>query len=103
MTAFEHYFEALKKALGREDIYDIWPDFEPEYDEREYAWTTFRGLGETLLLNCGRCDGPSDLRHPRCEACVKKREEIARKTYQKATGRSIEKWPTIILCRIHTE
>jgi len=103
MTAFEHYFNALKKALGREDLFQIWPDFEPEYDEREYAWTTLRGLGETLLLNCGQCDGPSDLRHKRCEECVKRRSQLAKDTYQKATGRSIDKWHTIILCRIHTE
>jgi len=103
MTAFEHYFEALKKAVGREDAYDIWPDFEPQYDEREYAWATLRGLGETLLLNCGQCDGPSDLRHKECAVCVEKRTEAAKVTYSKFTGRAMEKWPTTILCRIHTE
>ncbi len=103
MTTFEHYFSSLKRALGRDDLYSIWPDFEPEYDEREYAWTNLRGLGETLLLNCGQCDGPSDMRHTQCKACADKRKEIAKKTYQKTVGRPIEKWPTIILCRIHTE
>ena len=58
-------------------LYDIWPDFEPVYDENEYSWTTLRELGETLLLNCGECDGPSDMRHPRCDTCVKKRSGIA--------------------------
>ncbi|MEM0049119.1 MAG: hypothetical protein QXW39_01095 [Candidatus Bathyarchaeia archaeon] len=103
MTSFEKYFEALKKALGKEDIYDIWPDFEPEYDEREYAWATLRGLGESLLLNCGRCDGPSDMRHKKCRACVEKRKETAKKTYERIMSRPIEKWNTIILCRVYTE
>lgn len=103
MTSFEQYFEALKKVLGKEDIYDIWPDFEPEYDEREYAWTTLRGLGESLLLNCGQCDGPSDMRHNRCKECIEKRKEIANKTYERIMGRPMEKWGAIILCRIHTE
>jgi len=103
VTAFEHYFASLKKVLGRSDLYDIWPDFEPEYDEREYAWSNLKGLGETLLLNCGQCDGPSDMRHERCKTCVERRKEIAKETYKKTVGRPIDKWPTIILCRIHME
>jgi hypothetical protein len=103
MTAFEHYFSSLKESMGKNAIYDIWPDFEPEYDEREYAWTDLKGLGETLLLNCGKCDGPSDMRHERCRTCVDKRKEIAKNTYRKAMGRAMGKWPTVILCRIHTE
>ncbi len=103
MTSFEHYFDALKKALRRDDLYDVWPDFEPDYDEREYAWTDLRGLGEVLLLNCGRCDGPSDVRHSQCKSCVEKREQIAKEAYQKAMGRPKQKWATLVLCRIHTE
>ena len=103
MTSFEYYFSALKAALEREDLYEVWPDFEPHYDEREYAWTTLRGLGEVLLLNCGKCDGPSDLRHNRCKVCVEKRGEKAKDAYQKATGRSKQKWATLVLCRIHME
>ena len=103
MTSFEHYFSALKAALERDDLYEVWPDFEPHYDEREYAWTTLRALGEVLLLNCAKCDGPSDLRHNRCKVCVEKRGEIAKDAYQKATGRSKQKWTTLVLCRIHTE
>ncbi len=30
--------------------------FEPQYDEREHTWTTLRGLGDILLLNCAQCD-----------------------------------------------
>ena len=71
MTSFEHYFTALKKAIGKNDLYEIWPDFSPQYDEYEYAWTTIRGLGEALLLNCGQCDGPSDLRHVQCKNCAR--------------------------------
>lgn len=103
MTCFERFFEALKKALAREDLYEVWPDFTPEYDEKEFAWTTLRGLGEVLILNCGTCDGPSDLRHPRCKECADKRSQIAKEAYQKATGRPKEKWPVIILGRIYTE
>ncbi|MDW8048467.1 MAG: hypothetical protein RMJ07_02130 [Nitrososphaerota archaeon] len=103
MTSFEHYFAALKKALGNETLFEIWPDFEPQYDEREYAWAELKGLGETLLLNCGQCEGPSDMRHERCKTCVEKRKEIARESYKKVTGRSMEKWPAIILCRVYTE
>ena len=103
MTVFEHYFSSLKKILGKEDLYDIWPEFEPEYDEREYAWTNLKGLGEALLLNCGQCDGPSDMRHVRCKSCSDKRIEIAKDTYKKTFGHQIDKWDTIILCRIHTE
>ena len=103
MTCFERFFASLKKALGRADLFDIWPDFTPEYDEKEFAWTTLRGLGEVLLLNCGVCDGPSDLRHIKCKECVEKRSQIAKEAYQKATGRPKENWHAIILCRIYTE
>lgn len=103
MTAFENYFSSLKKILGNEALYDVWPDFEPRYDECEYAWTTLRGLGEVLVLNCGLCDGPSDLRHVRCRECVEKRSKKAKEAYQKATGRPKEKWSTLFLCRIHTK
>jgi len=103
LTAFEHYFKALKKALGREDLYEIWPDFEPQFDESEFAWTTLHGLGELLLLNCGSCEGPSDLRHNRCKSCTEKRAQIAEEVYQKSTGRPKEKWAAIALCRIHAE
>ena len=103
MTAFEHYFNALKRALGQGDLYGIWPDFEPHFDENEFAWATLRGLGEVLLLNCGFCDGPCDLRHDRCKNCVEKRVQVAGGAYEKATGRPKEKWSTIALCRIHAE
>lgn len=101
MTSFEHYFVALKKALGKNDLYEIWPDFGPQFDEYEYVWTNIRGLGESLLLNCGQCEGPSDMRHAQCTACVDKREVMAKGAFQKATGEPKDKWGTVILCRIH--
>jgi hypothetical protein len=101
MTSFEHYFEALKRALDINDLYEIWPTFDPQYDEHEYAWTNIRGLGDVLLLNCGQCDGPSDLRHIQCKDCVEKRESLARDAFRKATGQPKDKWSTVILCRIH--
>jgi hypothetical protein len=67
-------------------------DFEPQYDEQEHAWTTLRGLGDVLLLNCAQCDGPSDQRHSRCKDCVERREQLAKNSYQKATGQSKQKW-----------
>ena len=102
MTSFENYFFSLKTIL-KKDFFDIWPDFEPDYDEREYAWTDLRGLGESLLLNCGKCDGPSDMRHDICRNCVGNRRKIAKKTYKDSVGRSVDGWKNIILCRIHTE
>jgi len=102
LTSFENFFNALKKALMKPDMYDVWPDFEPVYDENEYSWTTLRGLGETLLLNCGECDGPSDMRHPRCDACVLKRGRIASKAYTATTGKDKDRWSTLMLCRIHS-
>jgi len=103
MTSFEHYFKSLKKALGQDDAYDIWPDFESHYEVQEFSWTTLGDLGEVLLLNCGRCDGPSDLRHEICKSCSNEREKIASDAYKTATGQSKEKLKTLILCRIHTD
>lgn len=102
MTAFENHFTAIKKALNQPDIYDIWPDFEPVFDSNEYAWTSLRGLGETLLLNCGECDGPSDMRHERCDNCMEKRSKTASNAYTESKGNEQAHWTTIILCRIHS-
>jgi len=103
LTAFENYFSALKKILNDEEIYEVWPDFEPYYDEKEFSWATLRNLGEVLILNCGICDGPSDLRHRQCKRCADDRSKIAREAYQNVTGRTKEKWAALFLCRIYTE
>lgn len=103
LTAFENYLNALRKVLGDDAGYDVWPDFEPQYDEHEYTWTRLKGLDEVLILNCGTCDGPSDLRHERCKDCVEKRDMTAKEAYERATGGLKEKWSTLFLCRIQTE
>ena len=103
MTSFERFFSALKKTLNISDAYEVWPDFEPQFEEQEYAWTTLRSLGEVLLLNCGSCDGPSDTRHSRCKGCADERGQLASQAYQKATSRPKQKWNIIILCRIYSE
>jgi hypothetical protein len=32
------------KILGDENIYDVWPDFGPQYDEQGYTWAVLRNL-----------------------------------------------------------
>jgi hypothetical protein len=103
LTAFENFFSVFKKILGSEGLYDVWPDFEPQYDEHEYAWSALVGIGEVLVLNCGVCDCPSDPRYVCCKECVEKRSKTATDAYQKATGHPEDKWVTLFLCRIHTE
>lgn len=103
LTSFENLFCSLKKIFGDRNLYDIWPDFEPQYDIHEYAWTTLRGLGEVLILNCGVCDGPCDLRHLLCRDCLEKRSRTAKEAYEKATGCPREDWDSVFLCRIHKE
>jgi hypothetical protein len=100
MTCFENFFASLKRALGRPDFYDIWPEFEPTYDENEFTITTVQRIGEVLLLNCGSCDGPSDTRHPKCENCVHRRVQYGVEAYQKSTGRSKSGWSTVFLTRV---
>ena len=43
MVSFESFFDALKKALGRPDLFEVWLDFEPVYDENEYSWADLGG------------------------------------------------------------
>ncbi|MFQ6085865.1 MAG: hypothetical protein ACE5OY_06360 [Candidatus Bathyarchaeia archaeon] len=101
MTSFEHFFKAIKKSLGRDDVYDIWPSFEPNYKREEYVWTHLPKLGEVLMLNCGVCEGPSDIRHRICKKCTETRSKVASSGYYETTGKLKEKWPTIILCRVY--
>lgn len=101
MTSFEYFFNALKESLGRTDAYENWPDFEPNYKKEEYVWTVLSKLGEVLLLNCGKCDGPSDIRHSECKKCIEKRTKIAAKDYHDTTGKLKDKWPVVILCRVY--
>jgi hypothetical protein len=100
LTCFENFFASLKRTLSRIDLYDIWPDFEPVYEESEFTITTIHRLGEVLLLNCGSCDGPSDTRHPKCDLCVHRRVQYGVEAYQKSTGRSKSVWSTVFLTRV---
>ena len=52
MVSFETFFEALKKAPERRGLFEIWPDFEPVYDEAEYSWADLMGLGMALIPDC---------------------------------------------------
>jgi hypothetical protein len=36
----------------------------------------FRGLGRGFILDCGVCDGPSNLRLADCKECAEKRSKI---------------------------
>lgn len=101
MVSFEAFFDALKKVLGGPELFEVWPDFEPAYDEEEYSGANLRGRGITLILNCGSCDGPSDARHPRCDACMIKSGRMATRTYTAYTGKERERWSTIMLGRIY--
>jgi hypothetical protein len=100
LTCFENFFSSLKRALGHTELYDIWPEFEPAYDENEFTITTINRLGEVLLLNCGSCDGPSDTRHPKCNWCVHRRVEYGVEAYRKSTGKDKSAWSTIFLTRV---
>lgn len=77
MTAYEKFFENLKQELDKPDLYPIWPEFTAEYDADEYAFVSLPGLGGILMLNCGVCDGPSDLRHATCRSCAAARQAKA--------------------------
>jgi hypothetical protein len=61
------------------------------------------GIGEVLVLTYGVCDDPFSLKHVRCKECVDRRVKIATEAHQRAIGCSKERWPTLFLCRIHTE
>ncbi|HID90443.1 TPA: hypothetical protein EYP44_00600 [Candidatus Bathyarchaeota archaeon] len=86
--------------MGRPEAYEIWPNFEPVYKKEEYVWTVLSKLGEVLLLNCGQCEGPSDIRHSICRKCVMDRTKIAAEDYYETTGKLKDKWPIVILCRV---
>ena len=100
MVSYEAFFKALKWALGRPDLYEAWPDFEPVYDEEEYSWADLDGIGFALVLNCGPCDGPCDPRHPRCRECVARRSGRAAEAHTAYTGEE-RGWEARILCRIY--
>ncbi|MGQ4914638.1 MAG: hypothetical protein ACP6IU_07795 [Candidatus Asgardarchaeia archaeon] len=72
MTAFESFFNSLKKLLGISNDDKIWPTFKP-IENNDYTVVNMPNLGRVLVLNCQDCDGPSDPRHSLCQACISKR------------------------------
>ncbi|MHA1596262.1 MAG: hypothetical protein ACTSVF_03910 [Candidatus Asgardarchaeia archaeon] len=69
MTAFEKFFKAIREIIGLNSD-KIWPDFEPSYQD-DYIVMDVRGIN-TLIINCGKCDGPSDPRSDECKKCISK-------------------------------
>lgn len=100
LVSFEAFFKALKSVLHKPDLFEIWPDFEPVYDEEEYSWADLDGIGFALIFNCGSCDGPCDTRHLRCGECVKGRRGKASEAYMEYTSRK-RRWDVEIMCRIY--
>jgi len=96
--------EELMLAKNKNEIVDLWPSFEPDYDANEFSWTKLRGgLGQVLLLSCGTedggCNGPMDFNHRTCENCVKKRVNLAKEYCLRKMGENLS-WDSIFLCRI---
>ncbi len=98
MTSFEHFFRKLSEIVDFEGY--PWPKFLRESPE-DFTWVTLDGIGDSLILNCGTCDGPSDPRHPICRECIKKRMSTARKAYEKEYGKPIKKWRIVMLARVY--
>jgi len=96
MTSFEKWFAEFKSALETDDVYHIWPKFNPEYDREEYSYIEDMGkLRSVLIFNCGSCDGPSDPRHNTCRECINSRAQYVKSKEQK-------NFDTIMLSRIYT-
>jgi len=98
LTSFERFFLSLKYWLDLPKAYDRWPDFEASFDPEEYIFINIKGE-KALLLNCGECDGPSDVSHPNCEKCVSYRTKLAEREI--ISNPTI--WRHIILARIYTK
>jgi len=61
VTSFERLFKRLKEVLEAPDLYEVWPDFKPEYDEEEFLQAEIGGFN-VLLLHCASCEGPHSLK-----------------------------------------
>jgi hypothetical protein len=96
MTSFERFFTSLKYWLKSPKAYDRWPEFEVSFDSNEYLLIKLK-TDEALLLNCGDCDGPSDLDHHICEKCVEFRSKYIERECKS------NNWRHIILSRIFTK
>ncbi|MCP8303981.1 MAG: hypothetical protein H3Z50_00680 [archaeon] len=98
LTSFERFFTSLKYWLDTPKAYDRWPDFEASFDSKEYLFIELKGE-KALLLNCGDCDGPSDIFHPICEKCIEFRTKFA----EHETKSEPNMWRHLILARIYTK
>ncbi|MEM3383561.1 MAG: hypothetical protein QXL52_02510 [Nitrososphaerales archaeon] len=97
MTCFERFFLSLKYWLNLPKAYDRWPDFESSFDSEEYLFLELKNE-KALLLNCGDCDGPSDILHPTCEKCVEFRVK-----YAEREKNAPDSWHHLILARIYSK
>ena len=93
----------MKDSLDKQEMFDKWPSFNPEYNDDEYFWSPIGNLGEVLILHCCNCDGPSDPRHKICDSCVEKRKKNALEDYKKKYQTEKSPWGTVVLCRIYSE
>ncbi|MCP8322796.1 MAG: hypothetical protein L6N96_01265 [Candidatus Methylarchaceae archaeon HK02M2] len=98
MTSFERFFASLKYWLDIPKAYDRWPKFESFFDQKEYLFIEMKGE-KVLLLNCGDCDGPSDVLHPICKKCIDFRTKLA----ERETNSESNIWNHLILARIYTK
>lgn len=95
MTSFENIFKKLKDVLGDSHLYDIWPDFSPEYDEEEFLQAKI-GEHPIIMLHCASCDGPLDPRHPTCKQCIRSRIKKAKESIYPE-----REWVAVALFRLH--
>ncbi len=98
MPSFERFFTSLKYWLDLPKAYDQWPDFEASFDSEEYLLIELKSE-KALLLNCGDCDGPSDVSHHTCKKCVEFRSKFA----ESKTKFKPNMWRHLILARIYTK
>ncbi len=95
MTSFECIFKKLKDVLNDPYLYDIWPDFSPEYDEEEFLQAKIGDL-PVIMLHCASCEGPSDPRHPTCKKCVNSRVKKAEESLYPE-----KRWVAVALFRMY--
>jgi len=98
LTSFEHLFRSIKYWLDIPKAYDKWPNFEASFDSKEYLFIELKSE-KALLLNCGDCDGPSDVSHSTCEKCIEFRTKFAERDIKSEH----KMWKHLILARIYTK
>ncbi len=95
MTSFEYMFRKLKDVLGDPHLYEIWPDFSPEYDEEEFLQAKI-GEHPVIMFHCASCEGPLDPRHSTCRQCIQFRLKKAEESLYPE-----KKWVAVVLFRMH--